>query len=227
MIKTLISDFDGTISAVDFYLTIQKLHMTAPDCMRFWDDYIAHKITHFEAMQGIMGTIDKTEDAMGPALDMMKLDPDFAESFEKISMAGWSLAIVSAGAEWYIRQHLNRAGIPMTTTLDEMRPGVAYVAANTGGFISGKPGLHLTLPESSPFFCVETGINKKQATQYFIGVSDSSAFAGDGRPDLQSALLLPPTRRFATGWLADELTSRNEPFVKFTRWNQVASELLR
>jgi hypothetical protein len=37
-----------------------------------------------------------------------------------------------------------------------------------------------------------------------------------------AALLVAPERRFVRGWLADELESRGEPFVPFTRWSDIA-----
>jgi 2-hydroxy-3-keto-5-methylthiopentenyl-1-phosphate phosphatase len=52
------------------------------------------------------------------------------------------------------------------------------------------------------------------------------AFAGDGPPDLQAALLVPPGLRFARGGLAEELRARGEAFQPFSRWSEIARELV-
>jgi len=52
------------------------------------------------------------------------------------------------------------------------------------------------------------------------------AFAGDGRPDLEAALLVEPGLRFARGWLAKELGRRGEGFRPFERWAEVAGALI-
>ena len=55
--------------------------------------------------------------------------------------------------------------------------------------------------------------------------SDRVAFAGDGRPDLRSALVVRPQLRFARGWLADALGERGEGFHPFECWSQIADQL--
>jgi 2-hydroxy-3-keto-5-methylthiopentenyl-1-phosphate phosphatase len=39
------------------------------------------------------------------------------------------------------------------------------------------------------------------------------------------ALLVPPERRFARGWLAEALRERGEGFHSFERWSQIADQL--
>ena len=55
--------------------------------------------------------------------------------------------------------------------------------------------------------------------------SDRVAFAGDGRPDLRPALLVPPQLRFARGWLAEALSERGEKFHPFEHWSEIADQL--
>jgi 2-hydroxy-3-keto-5-methylthiopentenyl-1-phosphate phosphatase len=55
--------------------------------------------------------------------------------------------------------------------------------------------------------------------------SERVAFAGDGRPDLEPALLVKPELRFARGWLADAFGERGEKFHPFERWSQIADRL--
>jgi 2-hydroxy-3-keto-5-methylthiopentenyl-1-phosphate phosphatase len=51
------------------------------------------------------------------------------------------------------------------------------------------------------------------------------AFAGDGAPDVESALLVGPDLRFARGYLAEELSRRGEPYRTFGRWCEIAEAL--
>jgi 2-hydroxy-3-keto-5-methylthiopentenyl-1-phosphate phosphatase len=83
----------------------------------------------------------------------------------------------------------------------------------------------MTAPLQSPFFAAETGIDKAAVVRHYLSQGRETAFAGDGRPDLAPALLVPPGYRFATGWLADELGRRREPFVRFDRWCEIAERL--
>ena len=52
------------------------------------------------------------------------------------------------------------------------------------------------------------------------------AFAGDGFPDEEAALLVPGSLRFARGDLADVLAQKGEPFQPFDAWSQIARCLL-
>ena len=45
------------------------------------------------------------------------------------------------------------------------------------------------------------------------------------RPDLDPALLVPPQRRFARGWLAEALSERGEGFRRFEQWSQIVDHL--
>jgi 2-hydroxy-3-keto-5-methylthiopentenyl-1-phosphate phosphatase len=98
------------------------------------------------------------------------------------------------------------------------------VHANPGVF-DPERGLQMSLPEHSPFFSPTTGVNKLEVVREALNRSDRAAFAGDGRPDLKAALMVPPQLRFARGWLADTLSERGERFQRFERWSQIADHL--
>lgn len=225
--KVLVTDFDGTISKVDFYQAVINLNFASKKCMdSFWNAYVNHNITHFEAMKGIMGNICVGPDEIQPALDSMEFDSSFSSSFQKLTQAGWSLAIVSAGCEWYIQKHLQKVMVPYTSDLKQFSLGTVFIASNPGNFTE-KQGLQMRLPTESPFFSTETGIDKPSATRYFCDNAEICAFAGDGRPDLDPALLVPSRHRFATGWLAEELHSLKKEFVRFNVWHEIIDHLLR
>jgi 2-hydroxy-3-keto-5-methylthiopentenyl-1-phosphate phosphatase len=83
----------------------------------------------------------------------------------------------------------------------------------------------MLLPERSPFFSPTKGVNKVAIVRDALNRSGRVAFAGDGRPDLKPALLVPPQLRFARGWLAEALRERGEKFNPFERWSEIADQL--
>jgi len=206
----LVTDFDGTMTRRDFYDLVRERWPVPPDDDP-WDHYVSGRITHFEALAAIFARIRSPESALRELAVRMDLDPELPQAVRALQAAGWRVIVASAGCAWYIEQHL--AGLPLEVRAN---PGVY---AETGG-------LRMTLPETSPYFSRQTGIDKVAITQAALDTGAEVAFAGDGRPDLAPALLVPPARRFARGWLADTLRERGETFQPFTRWSQIARALL-
>ena len=209
----LVSDFDGTITAKDFYLLIAERYMPidAPD---FFAMYRAGELRHWEAMQGFFQYAPTDDTALKELMRDTQLDPDFAGSVQRLSYAGWDLIIVSAGSSWYIDRILDAAGAQAT------------VHAIPGEIVAGR-GLQLSIAEQSPFFSSEVGVDKPGVVQDALQRYERVAFAGDGPPDLAPALLVAPEMRFARGFLADELERRGEDFTRFSRWSDVANALLQ
>lgn len=83
----------------------------------------------------------------------------------------------------------------------------------------------MELPHGSPFFSPTVGIDKPAIVRHALATADVVAFAGDSRPDVEPALLVEPEMRFATGFLADDLTRRDEGFRPFERMIDVARAL--
>jgi 2-hydroxy-3-keto-5-methylthiopentenyl-1-phosphate phosphatase len=81
-------------------------------------------------------------------------------------------------------------------------------------------------PVDSPFFSPANGIDKAAVVRDALRRVPVVAFAGDGRPDLEPALQVPPERRLARGWLADQLRKAGERFIPFDAWPEVADRLL-
>ena len=84
----------------------------------------------------------------------------------------------------------------------------------------------MRLPDASRFLSRSTGIDKVAVVRDAMRRSPDVAFAGDGRPDLEPALLVPPERRFARGWLANALRQQGQSFHPFTSWAEIADTLL-
>jgi len=211
--RVLVSDFDGTMTRQDFYhLVRERWPVPADDDP--WDWYVAGRCTHFEALAAIFARIRTDETTLLKLLDDMELDPALPSAIQRLQAAGWEIVVASAGCEWYLKRLLQSAGVAIE------------VHANPGEF-SPEAGLKLTLPENSRFFDRNTGIDKVGVVRDALGRTPEVAFAGDGRPDLPAALLVPGARRFARGWLAGELTNRGEAFHALTDWNALADTLLQ
>jgi 2,3-diketo-5-methylthio-1-phosphopentane phosphatase len=208
--KVLISDFDGTMTEYDFFRV--ALSRLPPAAAAPWNRYEQGEMSHFDALALIFSRMRIDQHELDALLVEMRLEFGLPASVDRLNRSGWSLVIASAGCEYYIERILFRVGIKAT------------IHANPGSFVPGK-GLIMKKPHDSPFYTAETGVDKAAIVKSYIDSGCETAFAGDGRPDLTPALLVPPERRFARGWLADELENRREPFVRFKRWSEIEGYL--
>ncbi len=207
----LVSDFDGTLTRYDLFDLVRKRWPFSPEDDP-WEKFVAGQITHFQALAEIFARIRTSEADLLELVDSMELDASFAKSARALKDCGWEIVIASAGCDWYIRYLLNKVEVPV------------LVHANPGVF-DPERGLQMSLPEHSPFFSPTTGVDKLEVVRDALNRSDRVAFAGDGRPDLKAALMVPPQLRFARGWLADALSEPGQRFHRFERWSEIADHL--
>jgi len=205
--KILVSDFDGTMTERDFFRV--ALSHLPPLAAESWQRYEQGLSSHFDALAEIFSALKIDEQELDALLTAMQIESGLSDALDRLQSTGWSLVIASAGSTFYIERLLLRIGL---------KP---LIHANPGDFIPGQ-GLFMKAPYQSPFFTPETGIDKAAVVRYYLELGFAAAFAGDGRPDLAPALLVPPERRFARGWLAEELDKRCEPFERFNKWSDIA-----
>ena len=210
--KILVTDFDGTITRHDFFTCVVETLLT-PDDLAPWDLYEAGEITHFEALRRIFARIRADEAELDAVMASMDIDPGLRDGFARLDDAGWKVIVVSNGCGWYIDRLLDRAGVTAT------------VLTNPGRF-DPEHGLIMELPVSSPYFSPETGIDKRAVVAEHAQSGAVVAFAGDGRPDVAPALLVPPERRFARAWLADHLDATGHEYRGFDRWTEISRMLI-
>jgi 2-hydroxy-3-keto-5-methylthiopentenyl-1-phosphate phosphatase len=177
----------------------------------YWGQYLDGKLTHFEALQAIFGSVTAGEAALTSLVGRMELDPDLKTEVEALREDGWAVVVASAGCDWYIRKLLVEAGVSITAH------------SNPGWIEDGR--LVMKLPTGSEFYSEETGIDKVAVVFHAMSTARTVAFAGDGFPDLAPALLVPPSLRFARGFLAQELTRLGQEFRPFERWSEVSRAL--
>ncbi len=208
----LVSDFDGTMTERDFYGLVRARWW--PDGNEDpWQDYLAGRISHFDALNRFFARIDADEPAVVPMLAAMHLDPDLGQAVGRLQAAGWEVVVASAGCAWYIDRLLAHAGVCVT------------VHANPGRLEPGH-GLVMDLPRHSRFFDPRIGIAKQAVVRDALARHRQVAFAGDGPPDLEPALLVAPELRFARGFLAERLQQQGQPFRPYAVWSEIADRLL-
>ena len=209
--RVLVTDFDGTLTQRDFYQVFRD-HYLAGDATDFWSEYRAGRMTHFDALRNIFLAAAPGEAALWEMTAEMQLEPDLPFWTTRLKDAGWQVVVVSAGCRWYIDRLLTQAGVKLD------------VYANNGSVEGGC--LQMERPTGSPFFSFENGVNKPAVVQFYLDQGWQVAFAGDGFPDFEAALLTKPDARFARGDLARALEGRGESFHRFERWRDVAAALL-
>jgi 2-hydroxy-3-keto-5-methylthiopentenyl-1-phosphate phosphatase len=210
--NALVSDFDGTITRRDFYALIADRYMprSEPDYLEL---YRAGKLSHFDAMASYFAHAPTDEASLALLLKDTEPDPAFQSTVARLHQASWDLIIVSAGSSWYIDRILAACGVN------------AAVHSNPGHPRTGR-GLVIEKPLGSPFLSTEVGIDKAAVVREALGRYKRVAFAGDGPPDVEPALLVDPELRFARDYLARELQRRGEVFQPFERWSDVVLAIL-
>jgi len=208
--RILVSDFDGTMTRRDFFELVNE-RLLPGDTPDYWGEYLAGRLTHFEALKHIFGSVTAGESALLDLVASMELEPGLKGQVKALQSQGWRVVVASAGCDWYIRRLLTEAGVKIE------------VHANPGRIEAGR--LVMELPEGSEFLSRQTGVDKLAIVRAAVASAKVVAFAGDGRPDLPPSLLVPGDLRFARGVLAEELTRLGEPFRAFERWSEVAEIL--
>jgi 2-hydroxy-3-keto-5-methylthiopentenyl-1-phosphate phosphatase len=212
MNKIFISDYDGTISDKDFYSLLAE-HYIPADTPDYFAQYREGRITHFEAMAAYFAFAPTEEHQLEELLAASQVDPDLTASVALLEQAGWELWVVSAGSSWYVERVLRRAGVPEP------------VYSNPGRIERGRGLVLEKLDSASPYHSPSIGVDKSAVVRHALDVAETVAFAGDGPPDLEPALLVQPNLRFARGFLAEALRERGEQFRPFSRWSEIAREL--
>lgn len=211
--RLLVTDFDGTLTSVDFY-KIALERFTPPETRLVWERYLRRELTVFETLQAVFASIQATEADVLAALPDLKFDPGATAAIQQLQQAGWKVVVASAGCAWYVRKILMAAGIDIE------------IHANPGGFIEGQ-GLRMKMAADSPFLSPKAGVDKAAIVAQGLTQYRQVAFAGDSAPDLDAARLVSDDLRFARSQLAELLDREQRPYYRYSHWSEIAAILLK
>lgn len=210
--RTFITDFDGTLTRQDFYNLFLE-HLYPADAPDQWGAFSTGKISHFECLRNIYAHVPVGEAGLTRFLEQIELPKNLPQLLAKLNASGWNVVVASAGSIWYIQRLLAREGVSLP------------VHTNGGRIIDDR--LIMELPTDSPFYHPHAGIDKAAVVRSFLEQGQEVAFAGDGITDIPPALLVSPQFRFATGYLAQRLRERGEPFHYFNEWSEIVEQLVK
>jgi 2-hydroxy-3-keto-5-methylthiopentenyl-1-phosphate phosphatase len=211
--KVFVTDFDGTLTAVDFFDVVLE-HVPTDTMPDYWGDCVAGRLTHVAALNGIFQHAPRDLATIEGWLPETRLDPQTPQGLRALRAAGWDIVVVSAGSEWYIHR-----------ILADVRD-LVHIIANPGGF-SEEQGLWMTWPDRDlPWHDPHFGVDKAKIVRQLLDAGKTVAFAGDGRPDLAAIRQPPAPLRFARGWLSDTLTAEGLDHHPFERWSEIPPVLL-
>jgi 2,3-diketo-5-methylthio-1-phosphopentane phosphatase len=206
-----VTDFDGTITQNDFFRLVVD-HFAPGGMDPFWQGYLEDRYSHFEALQGIFGSLRVSEAELLALVGQVEAEPHMAQLVAQLQQAGWEVVVASAGCGWYIERTLQALGVEVE------------IHANPGRVEPGR-GLIMERPVDSPYPSDTHGIDKAAIVREALHHGRAVAFAGDGFPDLAAARLVPASHRFARHDLRTALERERLGFVPFARWGDIAAHL--
>ncbi len=208
----LITDFDGTFARRDFFDLILERHDPAAG-HEAWRGFLAGELTLTAGLAGVFGALRTDERGADALIDALDPAPGTAAAVQALQIAGWEVIIASAGCGWYIERLLARMGLRIK------------VHAAPGEFAPAT-GLVMTPDVADPYHHPQTGIDKALVVRDALARDPLVAYAGDSTTDRAGALMVPPERRFVTGWLARRLAEEGVPHVPIAAWPEIANRLL-
>ncbi|MGD9580586.1 MAG: MtnX-like HAD-IB family phosphatase [Vampirovibrionia bacterium] len=174
----LVSDFDGTISKEDFFMSVVNNLLDESD-MQPWHDFYDKKISHFEALSRIYSKIRLSREDLDKFILEIPIEEKFLETVEYCTKHGIGIYILSAGADYYINLILKNLGIK----------DLVNVYTNKSYYVQ-QEGLKIIDPKpTDPFYSYKYGIDKKSIIQFIKAQYDYCIFAGDGRFDFPPAMV--------------------------------------
>ena len=210
MVGTFFSDFDGTITNVDFYELV--LNEMQPELEGDpIGSFYRGELPLFETLRRIFAAIPLSEEEVLAMLPRLEPDPHLAEDFARLHAAGWELHVVSAGSAWYIEHTFRQVGVDVPVAIH----------ANPGRF---ENGLLMQRPSDQRIAREAIGIDKEAVVR--LHGKGRIAFAGNSQPDLAAARIVPASLRFARGSLRDALEAEGLAYHSFERWHEVVEALL-
>ena len=205
MTRTLVVDFDGTITEDDLLDTIAHdfgdpaIYQEVEDGIHDGSISLRECITReFEPVTAPI------EEVVGWVLSHVRIRPGFRELVELARQRGWRVVVVSSGFHELIEPVLEREGVEVELLANRVEAGPE------GWRVIWRPET----------VCTECGEQCKRAD---LPANGEVVYIGDGISDRCAALA--SDRVFATRGLARYLASRNIPYESFENFHDIASAL--
>jgi len=203
-----ISDFDGTISKEDFFnMAIEQL--LTPDALKPWQEYLAHKLTHYQALGQIFSKIRIPQAELDKFIAGIEIDPKLTDVLEFCKNHSIPIYICSAGMDYYIYKRIPK----------EIKKYNITVLSNKGEY-SPETGFKLTPPPADyMFYSDNTGISKEKLVESLKAQGFWTIYAGDGIPDIKAAKAADVV--FAKSVLLDLCKKENIETQKFDGFEDI------
>lgn len=208
----LISDFDGTITRKDFFHMVSDTLLPV-NSLKPWHDYMAGRITHLAALDGIFAQIRITRARMDKFIASIPVDRAFYNTLAVCKRLKIPVYICSAGSDYYINKRIG----------GYVKKYNIGVLANSGEY-SPQTGLHFTAPpKMSPFYNADFGISKEALVNMLSKQGYFTIYAGDGKPDIDAAKRADVV--FARDMLAKLCKLGKVPFFKLNTFKDITDYL--
>ena len=173
-----VTDFDGTITDDDFFKYVKKVFFD-DSALEPWRHYLAGKITHFDALKQIYGTLRIVESDIKQFIKKIRVDEWVIPTFKLCHDAGIPVYIASAGCDYYINILIG----------SEIEKYKINLITNYSTY-SQAAGLFMDrLSKDSIYYDENYGISKKEVVRVLQDSGERVIFAGDGLPDIEAAKL--------------------------------------
>jgi len=204
-----ISDFDGTLTDEDFYYIVMKKFL-GDNGMEIYKDWINGKMTVFEFLRKIFGSVNASEEEIIKSVMDIKFDT-YAKGFiDSVKEANGEFMILSAGCSYYIHkllEHLNIKNIK--------------VISNNGVYENGK--IVMTADKNSTFYSEIYGIDKALVVEHYKSMYPKVYFAGDSEPDFRASKKADIV--FARGHLQKMIRDSGANFVAVENFSEIGAYL--
>lgn len=164
-----ITDFDGTITAQDFF--VQIINKYKPELAFF-------KTTKrgLNLLSDVFSNLNLSEDELLNEIKQVPFDPSFSDFVEFIKSVGGKVLILSAGARYYIENKLKMEN------LDDK----VEIMSNESFYDEANGGIAFVENKNDEFYDEIFGINKLKVVQNFKEKFSSLAYAGDSYADFDA-----------------------------------------
>ena len=205
-----VTDFDGTITDDDFFQYVKDAFLD-DSALEPWGRYLEGKLSHFDALKEMYGTLRVKEGELVELIKNVKIDEWVIPTFDLLFSSGIPIYIASAGCDYYINlligKEINNYDIKLITN-------PSYYAQG-GTLVMERPS------KDCPYYDAEVGISKKKIVEHLHKNNKYVVFAGDGPPDIEPARISETV--FAKKMLLDKCAAEGIETLKFESFKDIYS----